>query len=61
MNRDENIVLLSAQPAVSCYACKSQNANHELREMSTRCGHFLCDECKRKEDDANAAFRWLCG
>lgn len=45
---------------VSCYVCQAPNAKHEIREMSPRAGHHLCDRCNQREDDANAAMRWLC-
>ena len=48
---------------VSCISCKKQDGKirmHEIREASSRCGSFLCDECKREEDDDNRRFNSLC-
>jgi len=50
---------LGSRELVSCFVCKAPNAKHEITEMSSRCGNYLCDECKQREERANRAMRDL--
>lgn len=44
---------------VLCFVCRAPGATHEIREMSARAGHHLCDRCQQRDDEAHATMRWL--